>query len=94
LAGVLFELVPALLERPTMPTIQPNLFLENIMRNLRESKSYSNCQLGKAKEAIQAEIDKTINWMETRENVFKHTSIPTTEPEVLKRYLTGVRSIV
>jgi hypothetical protein len=94
LAGVLTDLVPALLERPTMPTIQPTLFLENIMRNLRESNSLSRSQLGIARAAIQEEVEETINRMEVIEDVFKHTAIPTTEPEILKRYLTGVHSIV
>jgi hypothetical protein len=31
LAGLLSDLIPALLERPSMPTIQPVTFLENIM---------------------------------------------------------------
>lgn len=37
LAGVLFDLVPALLERTLMLSIQPSQFLENVMFNLHAS---------------------------------------------------------
>jgi hypothetical protein len=94
LTGVLSDLIPALLERPAMPTIQPTNFLENVMIQLRSSKSFSIEQLATTRGVVLGEINETIARMKSTENVFKHTAVPTTLAEVQKLYLTGVNSIV
>ncbi len=94
LAGVLFNLVPALLERPTMPSIQPSRFLDNVMLKLRTCGEFSVYQLAATHTAISTEFAERINEMEDTENVFKCTAVPTTESQVQKSYLTGKHSIM
>ena len=91
---MLSDLVPALLERPTMPTIDPSQFLENVMNNLRDSNHFSVFQLAEAREAVNDEIKASVSRMGTKETVFKHTAVPTTLAEVERNYLSGVHSVM
>jgi hypothetical protein len=64
------------------------------MKKLHAWERYSIKQLASMRNVITEEITDTIERMNTCENVFKHTVVPTTEPEVQKSYLSGVHSII